>query len=125
MLYTCNLWWCFAAAGGDGYGVFLLFVCFLMLFIGLASSLLRQDRFIEHPLLADSVSPMMELYHEVKRKAFMRLEYENQTKNDAITSPSSQFYNKPQMYAMDHYAYYVCHKCSKVTLVVLFLIPQD
>ena len=45
----------------------------------------------------------------------MRLEYENLMKSEAITSPTSKFYQKPLDYAMWKYAYYVCHKCNKVT----------
>ena len=46
----------------------------------------------------------------------MRLEYENLMKSDAITSPTSKFYEKPLDYAMWKYAYYVCHKCNKVAI---------
>ena len=56
----------------------------------------------------------MELYEDVKRKCLMRLEYENLMKSEAITSPTSKFYQKPLDYAMWKYAYYVCHKCNKV-----------
>ena len=56
----------------------------------------------------------MDLYEDVKRKCLMRLEYENLMKSEAITSPTSKFYQKPLDYAMWKYAYYVCHKCNKV-----------
>ena len=51
------------------------------------------------------------------RKCLLRLEYENQTKCEAITSPTSKFYQKPQEYAMWKYAYYVCYKCKKVRIM--------
>ena len=69
---------------------------------------------ISHAKLADVLDPVMELYEDVKRKCLMRLEYENLMKSEAITSPTSKFYEKPLDYAMWKYAYYVCHKCKKV-----------
>ena len=45
----------------------------------------------------------------------MRLEYENKMSCEALVSPSSKFYQKPLEYAMWKYAYYVCHKCKKVS----------
>ena len=68
----------------------------------------------DSPKLADVLDPVMELYEDVKRKCLMRLEYENLMKSEAITSPTSKFYQKPLDYAMWKYAYYVCHKCNKV-----------
>ena len=61
----------------------------------------------------------MDLFEDVKRKCMMRLEYENQMKCEAITSPTSKFYQKPFDYAMWKYAYYVCHKCKKVGSLAL------
>ena len=75
-----------------------------------------QNTAIAHAKLADVLDPVMELYEDVKRKCLMRLEYENLMKSEAITSPTSKFYQKPLDYAMWKYAYYVCHKCNKVKL---------
>ncbi len=74
-----------------------------------------QNTPIRHPNLSDVLDPVIELYDDVKRKSMMRLEYENQMKCDTLTSPSSKFYQKPLDYAMWKYAYYVCHKCKKVS----------
>lgn len=74
-----------------------------------------QNTPIGHPKLADVLGPVNDLYEDVKRKCMMRLEYESLMKCDAITSPSSKFYQKPLEYAMWKYAYYVCHKCKKVS----------
>ena len=73
-----------------------------------------QNTPIAHSRLSDVLDPVMELFEDVKRKCLMRLEYENQMKCEAITSPSSKFYQKPFDYAMWKYAYYVCYKCKKV-----------
>ena len=63
----------------------------------------------------DIASPLFELYEDVKRKCLLRLEYENQTKCEAVTTSSSKFYQKPQEYALWKYAYYMCYKCKKVS----------
>ena len=73
-----------------------------------------QNTPIAHAKLADVLDPVMDLYEDVKRKCLMRLEYENLMKSEAITSPTSKFYQKPLDYAMWKYAYYICHKCNKV-----------
>ena len=69
---------------------------------------------IAHPRLKDVLDPVLALFEEVKKKALLRLEYENMTKCDAIVSETSKFYQKPAEYAMHRYAYYVCFKCNKV-----------
>ena len=68
---------------------------------------------IAHPRLKDVLDPVLALFEEVKKKALLRLEYENMTKCDAIVSETSKFYQKPAEYAMHRYAYYVCFKCNK------------
>ena len=73
---------------------------------------------IAHPSLQDVLDPVLELYEDVKRKALLRLEYENLTKCEAITAPTSKYYQKPAEYAINRYAYYVCYKCNKVLYVV-------
>ena len=69
---------------------------------------------IAHPSLKDVLDPVIELYEDVKRKALLRLEYENLTKCEAITASTSKYYQKPAEYAINRYAYYVCYKCKKV-----------
>ena len=78
-------------------------------------SLFPQNTPIGHPKLADVLGPVNELHEDVKRKCLMRLEYENKMKCEALVSPTSKFYQKPLEYAMWKYAYYVCHKCKKVS----------
>ncbi|XP_028043251.1 E3 ubiquitin-protein ligase MYCBP2 isoform X2 [Bombyx mandarina] len=65
---------------------------------------------INHWTLEELLTPIRQLRDEVKRKALMRLEYEGLsapggTKGRNVSDPAS--------YAMDRYAYYVCHKCGK------------
>ncbi|KAB0796834.1 hypothetical protein PPYR_10895 [Photinus pyralis] len=68
---------------------------------------------IDHVMLIDLLTPVHELYKDVRRKALMRLEYEGLHTVEAITAPGTRYYNDPAAYAMDRYAYYVCYKCSK------------
>ena len=80
---------------------------------------------MRNEFLDDLLSPIRELFNDVKRKALMRLEYEGLHKAEAITLPGSRFYQDPEGFAMERYAYYVCFKCNKVHPVVLKLSVQN
>lgn len=72
---------------------------------------------IEHEYLSDLINPIRELYADVKRKALMRLEYEGLLDPDSQTlsqSAGMRYHGNATAYAMERYAYYVCHKCNKV-----------
>ena len=71
---------------------------------------------IAHPKLKSVLDPVIALYDDVKRKCVLRLEYENKVKCEALTSPTSKFYQMPFEYAMSIYCYYVCFKCKKVCM---------
>jgi E3 ubiquitin-protein ligase MYCBP2 len=75
---------------------------------------------MEHEFLNDLLLPIRELFGNVKRKALMRLEYEGLHQNEAIALPGSRFYQDPEGFAMERYAYYVCFKCKKVLFNRLF-----
>ncbi|XP_060809498.1 E3 ubiquitin-protein ligase MYCBP2 [Amyelois transitella] len=65
---------------------------------------------MDHWTLEDLLAPIKRLYDEVKRKALMRLEYEG------VAAPAGGTKKLPQdlaVYAMERYAYYVCHKCER------------
>ncbi|KAL5012682.1 hypothetical protein ScPMuIL_011233 [Solemya velum] len=68
---------------------------------------------VDHPVLKEMLTPIRELYDDVRRKALMRLEYEGLHKAEVVTTPGSRFYKDPAGFAMDRYAYYVCYKCTK------------
>ena len=86
---------------------------------------LLQNVRISHPSLKDVVDPVVELYEDVQRKALLRLEYENLTKCEAITSSTSKYYQKPAEYAMNRYAYYVCYKCGKVGILHIVCVHSS
>ena len=79
---------------------------------------------IAHPNLKSALDPVIALYEDVKRKCTLRLEYENKMNCEALTTPTSKFYQLPFEYAMSIYCYYVCFKCKKVhvriAITVLF-----
>ncbi|KAJ8916893.1 hypothetical protein NQ315_013361, partial [Exocentrus adspersus] len=66
-----------------------------------------------HESLEELLTPVKDLYKDVRRKALMRLEYEGLNVTDDIVTSSTRFSNDPASYAMDRYAYYVCYKCNK------------
>ncbi|WAQ98682.1 MYCB2-like protein [Mya arenaria] len=59
---------------------------------------------ISHTKLAPILAPLEALLEDVKRKALMRLAYEEQDKAD---------HQNPELYAMEKYSYYQCFKCKK------------
>ncbi|XP_052746829.1 E3 ubiquitin-protein ligase highwire isoform X2 [Bicyclus anynana] len=64
---------------------------------------------MNHWTLEDILSPIKRLYAEVRRKALIRLEYEGH----GASGSRSRKYSDPASYAMERYAYYVCHKCER------------
>lgn len=69
---------------------------------------------MKHEMLFEILSPILDLFKDVHRKALMRLEYEGLHTVEVVVTPGARFYNDPAAYAMDRYAYYVCYKCTKV-----------
>lgn len=74
---------------------------------------LCQTKQIKHKHLSELLTPLEQLYDDVRQKAATRLQYENMQKCKAITNPGSLFYQKPTDFALQRYAYYICFKCSK------------
>ena len=68
---------------------------------------------ISHPLLASDLAPSLALEDAVRKKALMRLRYEQAEKMPELSDPASKFFNDPSGFALDRYAYYLCHKCDK------------
>ncbi|XP_018570490.1 E3 ubiquitin-protein ligase MYCBP2-like [Anoplophora glabripennis] len=66
---------------------------------------------IDHEILEELLTPVRELYNDVRRKALMRLEYEGLHAAEAV--PGTSFHNDTASYAMDRFAYYMCYKCNK------------
>ncbi|XP_045784545.1 E3 ubiquitin-protein ligase MYCBP2 [Maniola jurtina] len=62
-----------------------------------------------HWTLEELLAPIRRLCDEVRRKALMRLEYEGL----GAGGSRGRSLADPATYAMERYAYYVCHKCGK------------
>ena len=75
---------------------------------------------VEHKVLKYLLEPVHELYEDVRRKALMRLEYEGLHLSDAISRRGGRFFEDPAAFAMERYAYYVCSKCSTVSLFQIY-----
>jgi len=71
----------------------------------------RQE--IAHEELGEVLESIIALKEEVERKALMRLEYDNLSQCQDITSPGGRFYQDPKGYAMNKFAYFLCYKCNK------------
>jgi len=69
-------------------------------------------RDISHPSLESLLVPARTRRDDVRRKALMRLEYEGALKHDSATGSERERVDSAR-YAMERYAYYVCHKCGK------------
>lgn len=74
-----------------------------------ANLVVQEDMF--NWTLSELLGPINRLREEVQRKALMRLEYEGLAAPGATGAQTD-----PAKYAMERYAYYVCHKCEKVRL---------
>lgn len=74
---------------------------------------------MSHPALEAELKPWLELYKQVEQKALQRL---NLMKLDVpeLKDPNSQFYNKPEKYAMWRFSYFLCYKCKVGMLCVAF-----
>ncbi|CAG4984339.1 unnamed protein product, partial [Parnassius apollo] len=62
---------------------------------------------MNHWTLEELLAPLRLLREEVRRKALMRLQYEG------LGDTQGRSVDDPAAYAMERYAYYVCHKCGK------------
>ncbi|CAB3259020.1 unnamed protein product [Arctia plantaginis] len=65
---------------------------------------------MDHWTLEELLAPIRRLREEVKRKATMRLEYEGKPLPGGARAAQQP---DQSAYAMERYAYYVCHKCGK------------
>ena len=75
-------------------------------------------RDMSHPSLEHLMAPAKSLRDDVRRKALMRLEYEGVIRTQQGATDSGDVSTSWQAsdlaaFAMDRYAYYVCHKCKK------------
>ncbi len=70
----------------------------------------RQD--ISHPAFVDQTRLVVQLKKLILVKAEARLLREGLEKCDAITNPASEWFERPQAYALHHYTYSLCKRCK-------------
>lgn len=75
--------------------------------------LVAVQKSIAHPTLKPITDPLLELRAVLRGKALMRLKYEGKDKAPELSNPDSRWYNDPEGYAEDLFAYYMCFKCKK------------
>jgi hypothetical protein len=63
------------------------------------------------PEIMKLIQPQISLREKVKAKAMERLIFEGLEKDPRIVNPSSEFYNKPDQYAMHHFQFFQCSSC--------------
>ncbi|XGW06024.1 hypothetical protein V3C99_016398 [Haemonchus contortus] len=68
---------------------------------------------MSHPGLTDLLEPLLALKTEVAQKANMRLEFDGLLGCTALTDPESEYFGRPEEYAMDRYMYVLCNICQK------------
>ncbi|KAJ1346815.1 hypothetical protein KIN20_001718 [Parelaphostrongylus tenuis] len=68
---------------------------------------------MSHPGLMDLLEPLFMLKTDVASKANMRLKFDGLLNCTALTDPQSEFFNRPEEYAMDRYMYVLCNVCQK------------
>jgi len=66
-----------------------------------------------YPPIQQLKQPIDQLWSQVRAKALARLSIEKMENDAKLIEPSSQFYKKPEAYAMASFAYYNCFKCKK------------
>ncbi|PIO76478.1 hypothetical protein TELCIR_01448 [Teladorsagia circumcincta] len=68
---------------------------------------------MSHSGLADLLEPLLALKAEVTQKANMRLEFDGLLGCTALTDPQSEYFGRPEEYAVDRYMYVLCNVCQK------------
>uniref|UniRef100_A0A158P743 RCR-type E3 ubiquitin transferase n=1 Tax=Angiostrongylus cantonensis TaxID=6313 RepID=A0A158P743_ANGCA len=68
---------------------------------------------MSHPGLMDLLEPLLLLKADVASKANMRLKFDGLLNCTALTDQQSEFFNRPEEYAMDRYMYVLCNICQK------------
>jgi hypothetical protein len=68
---------------------------------------------VSHTSLAKLTAPHVALFDVVRQKALERLDVMKEHNAKELTESTSDYYRKPDKYAMARYCYYPCFKCKK------------
>ena len=68
---------------------------------------------VRHPLLEETMTNMHKKELAVKRLALQALEAEGLQRDPSIVQRGGRFYANPGAFAMDHFQFFECHRCTK------------
>ncbi|XXQ35895.1 RING-type domain-containing protein [Plasmodiophora brassicae] len=68
---------------------------------------------ISHPSLSRLLRPLIRTKKSVQDLAMQRLYLEGLQTHPDITQPGGKHFQHPEEYAMDRFAYFMCHKCKR------------
>ena len=66
-----------------------------------------------HPALEAVLAPVIAMEKSITDKALQRLKYEGRESEPAIVNKGGEFFNNPVGFALKHYLFYQCFKCSR------------
>lgn len=66
---------------------------------------------MDHPSLQKQLKPLLELEKYVTKAGVERIAIEGMKKDDALVSPHSPYFNNPEKFAADTFAFYMCYRC--------------
>eukprot|EP00457_Paulinella_chromatophora_P001875 gb/GEZN01001877.1/.p1 GENE.gb/GEZN01001877.1/~~gb/GEZN01001877.1/.p1 ORF type:complete len:775 (-),score=116.06 gb/GEZN01001877.1/:289-2613(-) len=67
---------------------------------------------ISHPSLNKITGPLVKLKKKVSEKALEQLSLEHMENDPKLVNPDGKYYQKPQAFALDRFAFYPCAKCK-------------
>lgn len=67
----------------------------------------------DNPVIAQKMLAILELYDDIRQKGIKRLKFEGMENDARLKDPDDHYYGKPEIYALDRFAYYECFKCKQ------------
>ncbi|CAG9311497.1 unnamed protein product [Blepharisma stoltei] len=67
----------------------------------------------DNPALTQKMDKILELYDDIRQKGLKRLKFEGMENDPRLNDPNDHYYQKPDIYALDRFAYYECFKCKQ------------
>jgi len=68
---------------------------------------------IDHNSLKNEMKPVLSLYQEIQTKSLQQLKTDQLDQEEVIINKDGEYYQKPHLYALKIYAYYLCFKCQR------------
>lgn len=68
---------------------------------------------ISHPNLIEVLKGPLKLKEQVTKLSMERFKFERLENHSYLINPKSPFYNKPEEFAVKHFAFYLCFRCHR------------